>query len=56
MKYLCVNPHGDLEIWEEDFRPYWFVQISEVDFRSIDAGLVADPEHVGREVLEVWEE
>jgi hypothetical protein len=52
MKYLCVNPQGDLEIWEEHCQPDWY----EFDWGSIDVEKVGGPEQMGLEILEEWVE
>jgi hypothetical protein len=56
MKYLCVNPHGDLEIWyTSHFGNYW---ICDNGFGSLilDSDGIGGPQQTGREILEEWEE
>jgi hypothetical protein len=58
MKYLCVNPQGDLEIWEMGFW-HWRVWVSDdrsVEAENIKESIDADIRYWGRKVLEEWEE
>jgi len=56
MKYLCISPHGELEIWEQSFefnfwRPLFMANNEMVTLSGFIEGA---PEFWGREIIEEW--